>query len=150
MGIGKFEDNSIWLADDATLIAEDLQTLEKLLNCLSRSGGRYGLQINEKKTKIMKIKGPKTNKHIKEYEMVTEATYLGITVGGRGRKILEKDDKKVNTVMAEVQKSADKAVVGKAIWKLIAMPSILFGRAVVPTSKTKVEALQRKENKVWR
>merc|ERR1711942_397455 len=30
------------------------------------------------------------------------------------------------------------------------MPSILFGRAVVPTSKTKVEALQRKENKIWR
>merc|ERR1711942_367554 len=155
--IGKFEDNSIWLADDATLIAEDLQTLEKLLKCLSRVGGRYGLQINEKKTKIMKIKGPKNNKQIKGYEMVTEATYLGIKVGGRGRdifekenkEVLEKADKKVNTVMAEVQKSADKVVVGKAIWKLIAMPSILFGRAVVPTSKTKVEALQRKENKIW-
>merc|ERR1712082_402832 len=76
--IGEFEDNSIWLADDATLIAEDLQTLEKLLECLSRAGGKYGLQINEKKTKIMKIKGPKTNRQIKGYDMVTEATYLGI------------------------------------------------------------------------
>ena len=57
--VGKFDDNSIWLADDATLIAEDLETLEALLNCLSRAGGEYGLEINEKKTKIMKIKGPK-------------------------------------------------------------------------------------------
>ena len=37
--IGKFDDNSIWLADDATLIAENLETLEVLLNCLSRAGG---------------------------------------------------------------------------------------------------------------
>ena len=29
--VGVFEDNSIWLADDATLIAEELPTLKKLL-----------------------------------------------------------------------------------------------------------------------
>ena len=45
--VGKFDDNSIWLADDATLIAEDLKTMEKLLDCLSRVGGEYGLEINE-------------------------------------------------------------------------------------------------------
>merc|ERR1711942_309441 len=156
--IGKFEDNSIWLADDATLVAEDLSTLKELLDCLSKSGGRYGLQINEKKTKIMKIKGPDNQEHIGEYEMVTEATYLGINIGGRWRNIFEKEnkkvlgkaDRKVNTVLHEVKKSADKAVVGKAIWKLMAIPSLLFGRAVVPTCKTTIEALQRKENKVWR
>merc|ERR1711874_860762 len=53
--IGKFDDNSLWLADDATLIAEDLDTLLDLLNCLSSAGGKYGLEINEKKTKIMKV-----------------------------------------------------------------------------------------------
>ena len=156
--VGKFNDNSIWLADDATLVAEDLDTLRKLLDCLNRSGGRYGLQINEKKTKIMKIKGPNTHTKIKEYEMVTEATYLGVTIGGRWRNIFEKEnkkligkaEKKVNVLLSEVKKSADKALVGKAIWKLMAIPSILFGRAVVPTCKTKIEALQRKENKVWR
>ena len=106
----------------------------------------------------MKIKGPKSDFHIKEYEMVNEATYLGVTIGGRGRdifeyenkKILDEADRKVNTVMAEVRKSADKVIVGKAIWKQMAVPSIMFGRAIVPTSKTKIEALQRKENKVWR
>merc|ERR1711895_100859 len=53
--IKKFNDNSVWLADDATLIAEDLHTLEQLLKCLSKTGGEYGLQINKEKTKIMKI-----------------------------------------------------------------------------------------------
>merc|ERR1712055_177776 len=156
--IGKFDDNSIWLADDATLVADSLKTMEELLNCLSRVGGEYGLEINEEKTKIMKIKGKKGEEHIKEYDMVTEAKYLGVKIGGRGRNIFEKEnseflnkaEKKVNQIIAEVRKSADKAVVGKAIWKLMALPAILFGRAVVTTSATQVLALQRLENRVWR
>ena len=55
--IGKYEDNSLWLADDATLIAENLKDLEQLLNCLGTAGKEYGLEINKGKTKILKIRG---------------------------------------------------------------------------------------------
>merc|ERR1711891_22371 len=154
----EFNDNSIWLADDATLIADSLQTLKKLLECLSRAGGKYGLQINKKKTKIMSIRGQIDDNILKEYEMVDEATYLGITIGGKysdifeieNKKVLKKADKKVYSTMEEVSRSANKALVGKTIWKQVKVPSILFGRAVVPTCNTLAEKLQRKENKVWR
>ena len=156
--IGKYEDNSIWLADDATLIAEDLNTLQDLMNCLNTIGGKYGLQINESKTKIMRMKGRNISEGIIGYETVTESKYLGIKIGGRGRNLFEKEnkqsieeaEKKVNTLMAEVRKSADKVQVGKAIWKMISIPAILFGRAVVPTCKTRIEDLQKLENRVWR
>merc|ERR1711895_196971 len=156
--IGVYEDNSLWLADEATLIAENLQILEQLLKCLSEAGREYGLEINKEKTKIMKIRGKDDDQRIRDYEMVEEATYLGITIGGRGRKIfqvenkkvLDKAKKQVRTVMGEVRKSADKAIIGKAVWKQMAVPAILFGRAVVPTSNTLAENLQRKENMVWR
>ena len=156
--IGKFNDNSIWLADDATLVADSLETMEALLNCLSTAGGEYGLEINEKKTKIMQMKGKEGKEHIKEYEMVKETKYLGVTIGGRYRNIFEienknligKAKKKVNQIIAEVRKSADKVAVGRAIWKLMALPAILFGRAVVPTCDSKVKAVQRQENRVWR
>ena len=91
--------------------------------------------------------------------MVSETTYLGITItGGKGRnifqaenkKILDKAKKQVNTVMGEVRKSADKAIIGKAVWKQMSVPAILYGRAMVPTPKTLAENLQRKENMVWR
>ena len=125
---------------------------------MSRTGGKYGLEINERKTKILKVKGPDNHDHIEEYEMVLMTKYLGITVGGRGRNIFEKEneeflnkaEKKVNRLMAEVRKSADKVVVGKAIWKMMSIPAILFGRAVVPTCASKIEKLQRLENRVWR
>merc|ERR1712033_11940 len=116
--IGTYEDNSLWLADDAPLIAESLPILEQLLNCLNIAGREYGLEINKEKTKILKIRGEEGDYRIKDYEMVEEATYLGITIGGEnGRKIfqienknvLDKAKKKVNMVMGEVRKSADKA-----------------------------------------
>merc|ERR1711913_185993 len=52
--VREFNDNSLWLADDATLIAEKLETLLELLECLGEAGGVYGLEINKEKTKIMK------------------------------------------------------------------------------------------------
>ena len=154
----EFNDNSIWLADDATLIADSLQTLKKLLECLSRAGGEYGLQINKEKTKIMRVRGQIDDCKLSEYERVEEATYLGVTIGGKNsdifeienKKVLKKADRKVNSIREEVSKSADKALVGKAIWKQIHVPSVLFGRAVVPTCNTLTGKLQRKENKVWR
>merc|ERR1711895_56589 len=74
--IRKFCDNSLWLADDATLISEKLETLLELLDCLSEVGGKYGLEINKEKTKIMKIRGPDEEVDIGDYEMVKEAKYF--------------------------------------------------------------------------
>merc|ERR1712033_27561 len=81
-------------------------TLDQLLKCLEKSGKEYGLEINKEKTKILKIRGGEDSHKIDEYEMVKEATYLGITeTGGKGREIfqaenkiiLDKANKQVNT-----------------------------------------------------
>ena len=156
--IGEFEDNSLWLADDATLIADRIPNLQELLEVLKKTGESNGLQINLDKTKIMKIKGPEIGEKIGEIEVVKETKYLGIKIGGRYRNIFEKEnklfyekaEKQVNILLAKIKRSADKVIVGKAIWKLMAIPAILFGRAVVTTSKNQIEKLQRLENKVWR
>ena len=41
-------------------------------------------------------------------------------------------------------------VVGKAIWKAMAIPAALYGRAVILTSEERIKKLQRIENIVWR
>ena len=156
--IGKFEDNSLWLADDATLIADSVPKLQKLLEVLKQTGEKNGLQINMEKTKIMKIKGPITDDKIGEIEVVKETKYLGIKIGGRYRNIFEKENKslfgkaetQVNMLLAKIKRSVDKVLVGKAIWKLMAIPALLFGRAVVTTTKSQIGKIQRLENKIWR
>merc|ERR1711913_174340 len=117
-----------------------------------------GLEINLEKTKIMRVRGPEIGDRVGELEVVKETKYLGVLVGGRGRNIFEMENKKlidkatdkVNALLAQIKKSADRVIVGKAIWKLMAIPALLFGRAVIPTSKYQIIRLQRLENKVWR
>ena len=145
--VGEFFDNSLWLADDATLIADSLPNLSKLLEALKKTGELNGLEINLEKTKIMRVRGPEIGDRVGELEVVKETKYLGVQVGGRGRnifemenkKLIEKAEEKVNALLAQIRKSADKVIVGKAIWKLMAIPAILFGRAVITTSKAQIE-----------
>merc|ERR1712179_501380 len=155
--IRKYEDNSLWLADDATIIAKYESTLIRTLNILEEAGKENGLELSEEKTKIIKIKGPGNSKRIGKFKVEKEAKYLGIMVGGRGRNIfeaenkgwIEKAEKKANYVFSQIRKSVDMVIVGKAVWKLMAITALLFGRAVVTTSKRNIGKLQIIENKVW-
>ena len=154
--VGKFFENSLWLADDATLIAKNLPDLMELLKILEESGGENGLRINKEKTKIMKIRGKEDEETTGDYERVKETKYLGIQIGGKGRnlfemenkKTLKKAEEKANILMATIKKSADKVIVGKAAWKQRDIPAILFGRAVIPTCETLAENLQKQENRI--
>ena len=91
----------------------------------------------------MKIRGPEIGDKVGEFEVVKETKCLGIQIGGRGRNIFEMENKTllekveatVNILLARIKKSADKVIVGKAIWKLMDIPAILFGIAIVTTSK---------------
>ena len=156
--IGEYNDNSLWLADDAVIIAKDEPSLLRLLEVLEETGKANGLELSREKTKIMKIRGPEVGDKIGKYEVEKEIKYLGVQVGGRGRNIfeaenkkwIEKAEKKANALIGQIKKSADKIIVGKAIWKLMAIPAILFGRGVITSSKNNIERLQRLENKVWR
>ena len=120
--IGEFEDNSLWLADDATLIADSIPNLQKLLEVLEKTSEANGLRINLEKTKIMKVRGPDIGDKVGEFEVVKDTRYLGIQVGGRGRNIfetentkwIEKAEEKANALIAQIKKSADKVIVGKA------------------------------------
>ena len=93
--IREFEDNSLWLADNATIIAESIPRLMELLKVLKETGEENGLELNLEKTKIMKIRGPEVGDRIEDIEVVKETKYLGIQIGGRGRNIFEAENKKL-------------------------------------------------------
>ena len=89
------------------------------------------MELSEEKTKIIRIRGPEVEGKIGRFNVVKEAKYLGIQIGGRGRNIFEmenkkwiqKAEKKANALIGQIKKSADKIIVGKAILKLMAILS---------------------------
>ena len=61
----------------------------------------------------------------------------------------KKANKKANEVISQIMKSYDKVTVGKAIWKLMMIPGIMFGKGVVVTAKSTIDKIQAVENRVW-
>ena len=145
------------MADDATIIAKGTKELLETLKLLKKEAKKNDLELNKEKTKILIVRGPQVQK-IGEYEVIKEVKYLGIKLGGKGKNIfaaenrtwLEKAEKKAREIIGNVKSSCDVVLVGKAIWKTMAIPQALYGRAVIPTSETDIIKLQRIENRVWR
>lgn len=77
--------NNIRYADDTVVIASNLEDLERVMNKILRCGGTYGLSLNIKKTKFMKIsKNNNTNEILRvgsqAIERVKRYTYLGTLI----------------------------------------------------------------------
>ena len=125
--IRKYSGNSLWLVDDATIIATDEKSVAKAVQTLETAGGKCGLELSIEKTKILRIRGPKIGDKIGKYNIEEEAKYLGVQIGGRGRDIFQaenknwinKAEKKANEIISQVKKSFDKVIIGKAIWKMM-------------------------------
>ena len=84
------------------------------------------------KTKILRVRGPPITGKIGDYNIEKEANYLGIQIGGRGRDIFSAENKlwiqnaknKANGLIGQIKKSCDLITMGKAIWKLMAVPTL--------------------------
>ena len=62
--VADYKGNSIWLADDTTLIANSKVNLEKNIDILKKAALKYGLEVNTKKSKIIRIRGKENYEEI--------------------------------------------------------------------------------------
>ena len=90
--IGKYIGNSLWLADDATIVARNIKELLETLEVLKKEAKKNSLELNKEKTKILIVRGPQVEK-IGDYEVTKEIKYLGIKLGGRSRQIFTAENK---------------------------------------------------------
>jgi len=90
--IGDYKDN-LWLANDATIIARDVQSLEKVMDVLESAGKENGLELSEENTRTLRIRGPKIEGKIGKYKIENESKYLGIQIRGKGRDIFQAENK---------------------------------------------------------
>ena len=90
--MGVYTGNSLWLADDATIIARSTKELLEALEILKNEAKKNNLELNKDKTKILIVRGPQETK-IGEYEVAKEVKYLGTKLGGRGREIFAAENK---------------------------------------------------------
>ena len=85
--VDRYSGNSLWIADNVTLIAGKKEDLETNINILRNTTKEYGLEINRDKSKVIQIRGTESPRYIGGFEVVNQIKYLGVIVGGRGRDI---------------------------------------------------------------
>ena len=90
--MGKYLGNSLWLADDATIIAKSTKELLETLELLKKEAKKNDLELNKDKAKILIVRGPQVEKK-DEYEVIKEVKYLGIKLGGQGKDIFAAENK---------------------------------------------------------
>ena len=89
--VDRYNGNSIWLADDSTLIAGNIRDMETNIRILKSKALEYGLRVNENKSKILQVRGTERARRIGGLEVVESVKYLGITLGGIGRDIFREE-----------------------------------------------------------
>ena len=160
--------NSIFFADDSIIIAKTIEATKKNLEVIKNISKKYGLLVNEKKSKIMIFKNRKSGKkgeenneaeEIKEIEgieVVRSMKYLGLEIKDTDdifenqKKIVQKKAKTIaKNTYSVIEKCCNKVLIGKTFWKGVALPSILMGNQVVNFTKTQIEGLQVTENGVY-
>ena len=141
--VDRYEGNSLWLADDTTLIVNSIENMKTNIEVLRNSAREYGLDIKEGKSKIVQVRGSQKPREICSFEVVNEVKYLGMKLGGRGRNIFREEKRawmkkaQINAaqLMAQVGRIYDRITMGKAMWKQVMVTALLFGKAIVFTTK---------------
>ena len=148
---------TLFFADDGLLLSQNQRELEKMLAILIKVSGEVGLSINQKKCCIMIFNEKNKPVSIQGIEVVSEMKYLGITINDSQNCFKKHKEKKLNTArkMANltysvIARSCDKMTIGKAYWKSIVIPTLLYGTATLDWTESEIQELQKVENQVWR
>jgi hypothetical protein len=162
---------ALFFADDMVILAESQEELQRLLDIVSKYGEEKRMTFNEKKSQV--LKNWKTEEKLRwkigkaviqedtQREVVIEEfeeyKYLGLIIQ-MGDNIfkahLEKLERKMNQqarrTTATAMKSASRTIIGKELWNMEALPSILHGAEITIFPRRVIEALEKTQNGVAR
>ena len=118
--VGGMRINSLWFADDSTLLAGTVEAAERNLEIIKRVGEYFGLEINRDKSMVIVCKGGKEIREIGGIKVVNSMKYLGVDIGNKGdifgeykEKMIKKSEEKAGGLRRVVERSYCKLDVGK-------------------------------------
>lgn len=147
-------------ADDLTIITYSKKELGKAIEKLDLEARKFGLQINERKTKYMRIgkinedmdRFLTTQNH--QFERVDTYNYLGVTIGKTGKERIQERIIKgnqvygINRTLFKSKKISKKTKIN--IYKTLIRPVITYGMETIVINKSEEECLNRLERKIMR
>ena len=147
-------------ADDQAMLARSQEGLQEMMDRLNETSTEYGMRINIKKTKVMKIsKGEETTVNIriegKEIEQVKEFCYLGslITTDAKCHKEIrrriaigkEAFTKRRELLRGKLNRNLKKRMIKTLVWSVV-----LYGSETWTMRKEDIKKIEAFEMWIWR
>ena len=153
----KFNLQALFFADDALLLSHTEEDTEANIKIIKEKSEEYGLDLNLTKCNIIIYNSKEQPTEIANIKVTDTLKYLGIHLYNN-RNIWKKQKEEMgkranrlcNQTYSIIGKSCNKLLIGKTYWKSVALPSILYGTAIIKMNNTDIQKLQRYENKVYR
>ena len=130
----------LFYADDGLILAKDKEKAERSKEIIREIGGKYGLQLNERKSQCILFNMKEKYEKISNIEVEEEIKYLGVILQakrnvfeGQKNEIIKKKKIKRLSVMTNsvIEKSCHRVMMGKTYWKGVVLPSALYGAEVI-------------------
>ena len=149
--------NSLFYADDGLILADNKREAENNIKIVKSISWKYGLEINIKKSKVIIFNKKEEIEEIGNIKVEDNIKYLGIKIVNKRnmfqeyiKEQLKKAKKFENMTFGIIEQSCNRLLVGKIFWKIICLPSILYGFNVIKVNEKDIDQLQVIENNVYR
>ena len=76
----------LFYADDGLILAKDKEEAERSIEIIREIGGKYGLQLNERKSQCILFNMKENCEKISDIGVVEEINYLGVIVQAKRNK----------------------------------------------------------------
>ena len=149
--------HSLFFADDSLTLVDTEENARKNIKILTKISESFGLKINKEKSNILVYNSKENIKEIEGIQVTEQIKYLGITIDNK-RELFETHKKDVlkkaynysNMVFMVTGKCVNKMLIGKAYWKNLVLPSLLYGTGVMTFNSKEISQLQGIENMTFR
>ena len=130
---------------------------ERNIEVLKKVGEYFGLKVNVDKSKALVYKCKERPVEIGGIEVVKSLKCLGMVVDDsrdlystHRKAVVGRSKWRARDTCSAIERSYNRGLVGKTIWKDIELPGLLFGAGLLNFTKRQVNALQRMDNMVYR
>ncbi|MEL7309739.1 MAG: reverse transcriptase domain-containing protein, partial [Pseudomonadota bacterium] len=155
--IWKETTNVLLYADDAVILAENVEELRRKLRVYKHSLRNIGLEVNEEKSRVMVIGKEMALDEVEGIEVVSTIKYLGVEMDSGGQTCRRYVERRVTQarslvswIWAVTQEKYYKAAWAKAMWKNIILPKVMHGWEVIPMKRGHLDRMDKIQNRVMR
>ena len=150
---------AVRFADDQAMVADSEEGLQRMITSLNQVVERYGMKINIKKTKIMKVGRERSNINVsindERLEQVREFKYLGSTISedGRCRREItyriamakQAFNKRKELLAGGLNMNLKKRMIKCLVWSVL-----LYGCETWTMNKKEIDKMEACEMWLWR